>query len=137
MGHRPLHVNRFAHPYSGNLSFTGASSNGYGFWMSAPFALVGSIVWEYFGERTKSPTSDLVNTTRGGITLGGTTCRLSSLILDAGARGTERLIGELGPALVDPPRAFSRLMDGDGVRDPLATARRQVPRPSRRARRRR
>lgn len=109
-------VNQFAHPYSGNLSFNSARTNGYGFWSSAPFALLGSIAWEYFGETTRPSTNDLVNTTLGGITLGETTYRLSSLILDARSTGTKRIIRELGAALVDPPRAFGRLVDGDMTR---------------------
>jgi hypothetical protein len=109
-------VNQFAHPYSGNLSFNSARSNGYGFWASAPFALAGSVAWEYFGETTRPSVNDLVNTTLGGITLGETTYRLSSLILDARATGTTRIIREVGAALVDPPRAFARLLDGDLTR---------------------
>jgi len=109
-------VNQFAHPYSGNLSFNAARTDGYGFWASAPFALVGSIAWEYLGETTRPSVNDLVNTTLGGITLGETTYRLSSLILDAGATGTTRIIREVGAALVDPPRAFGRLIDGDVTR---------------------
>ena len=109
-------VNQFAHPYSGNLSFNSARSNGYSFWASAPFALIGSVAWEYFGETTRPSVNDLVNTTLGGITLGETTYRLSGLILDARARGTKRLVREVGAALVDPPRAFARLVDGDATR---------------------
>jgi uncharacterized protein DUF3943 len=109
-------VNQFAHPYSGNLSFNSARANGYSFWSSAPFALVGSVAWEYFGETTRPSINDLVNTTLGGITLGETTYRLSSLILDAQATGTTRIIREVGAALVDPPRAFGRLLDGDVTR---------------------
>ena len=109
-------VNQFAHPYSGNLSFNSARTNGYGFWGSAPFALAGSVAWEYFGETTRPSVNDLVNTTLGGITLGETTYRLSSLILDAGSTGTTRIIREVGAALVDPPRALARIMDGDATR---------------------
>ena len=109
-------VNQFAHPYSGNLSFNSARSNGYGFWASAPFALIGSVAWEYFGETTRPSVNDVVNTTLGGITLGETTWRLSSLILDARSTGTTRIIREVGAALVDPPRLFVRLLDGDATR---------------------
>ena len=109
-------VNQFAHPYSGNLSFNSARANGYGFWASAPFALAGSVAWEYFGETTRPSINDLVNTTLGGITLGETTYRLSSLILDARSTGTTRIIREVGAALVDPPRALGRIIDGDATR---------------------
>ena len=109
-------VNQFAHPYSGNLSFNSARTNGYRFWTSAPFALAGSVAWEYFGETTRPSVNDLVNTTLGGITLGETTYRLSSLILDARATGGQRFVRELAAALVDPPRGFVRLLDGDATR---------------------
>lgn len=106
-------VNQFAHPYSGNLFFNSARTNGYGFRAAAPYAFAGSVAWEYFGETTRPSINDLINTTLGGITLGETTYRLSSMILDARTTGAARIIREVGAALVDPPRAFGRLMDGD------------------------
>ncbi|NUO63752.1 MAG: DUF3943 domain-containing protein [Gemmatimonadaceae bacterium] len=106
-------INQFAHPYSGNLYFNSARNNGYDFWQSAPFALVGSVLWEYFGETTRPSINDLVNTTLGGITLGETTYRLSSIILDARATGRERVLREIGAALVDPPRGLARGLHGE------------------------
>jgi hypothetical protein len=109
-------VNQFAHPYSGNLFFNSARSNGYGFRAAAPYAFAGSVLWEYFGETTRPSINDLINTTLGGITLGETTYRLSSMILDARTTGATRIVREVSAALVDPPRAFGRLMDGDAWR---------------------
>lgn len=106
-------VNQLAHPYSGNLYFNSARSHGYDFWSAAPFTFGGSLLWEYFGETTRPSINDLINTGMGGITLGETTYRLSNLILDRRATGATRVIRELGAALVDPPLALTRLLDGD------------------------
>lgn len=106
-------VNQVAHPYSGNLFFNSARSHGYDFWGAAPFSFAGSTLWEYFGETTRPSINDLINTTVGGITLGETTYRLSNLILDRRTTGLRRVAGEIGSALVDPPLALTRLIDGD------------------------
>jgi hypothetical protein len=106
-------VNQLAHPYSGNLFFNSARSNGFNFWSAAPFSFAGSTLWEYFGETTRPSINDLINTTFGGITLGETTYRLSNLILDRRATGATRVMREIGAALVDPPLALSRLVSGD------------------------
>jgi hypothetical protein len=106
-------VNQFAHPYSGALFYNSARSHGYDLWSSAPFALGGSVLWEYFGERSRPSLNDLVNTTLGGITLGETMHRFSSMILDHRATGPGRVVREIGAALVDPPRALTRMVNGD------------------------
>ena len=43
-------TNLFAHPYHGNLYYNAARSNGLSFWESAPYALGGSLMWEFCGE---------------------------------------------------------------------------------------
>jgi hypothetical protein len=106
-------VNQLAHPYSGNLYFNSARANGYDFWSSAPFVFTGSLVWEYFGETSRPSINDLINTTFGGITLGETMFRLSNLILDRHTTGLTRIVREIGAAVVDPPLALSRLLDGE------------------------
>jgi len=106
-------VNQLAHPYSGNLYFNSARANGYDFWSSSPFALAGSVLWEYFGEAQRPSINDLINTTFGGITLGETLFRLSNLILDRHTTGVTRVVREIGAAIVNPPLALTRLMDGD------------------------
>lgn len=106
-------MNQLAHPYSGNLFFNSARSNGFNFWSSAPFSFTGSLLWEYFGETTRPSINDLINTTFGGITLGETTFRLANLILDRRSTGPTRVIREIGAALVDPPLGLSRLVNGD------------------------
>jgi hypothetical protein len=109
-------VNQFAHPYSGALFFNSARAHGYNFWQSAPFALAGSGAWEYFGETTRPSINDLANTTLGGITLGETMYHLSSAILDGRSTGAERVAREFGAAVVDPPRALTRILNGDVAR---------------------
>lgn len=106
-------TNQFAHPYSGNLFFSAARSNGFGFWGAAPFALSGSALWEYFGERYRPSINDLANTTLGGITLGEVSYRLSAALVDHQATGSARTFSEIGAALLNPVGAFSRLLHGD------------------------
>ncbi len=72
------------------MFFNAARTNGYSFWESAPFVLVGSYFWEMFAETQGPSLNDLVNTTLGGITLGEASYRLSQLILDDRARGGAR-----------------------------------------------
>jgi Domain of unknown function (DUF3943) len=104
--------NQFSHPYHGNLYFNAARTNGYNFWESAPWSFGGSLMWELFGEVWAPSPNDLLNTTLGGITLGETTYRLSSLILDNTATGSERTFREIAAALVNPVRGFNRLTRG-------------------------
>ena len=54
-------VNFLGHPYSGTLSFNAARCNGYNFYQSFPFAVGGSLMWEYFGENTRPAYNDLIN----------------------------------------------------------------------------
>jgi len=63
-------VNQFGHPYQGNNYFNAGRANGLSFWESAPLAALGSLTWEYLGERHKPSLNDFVMTTVGGISLG-------------------------------------------------------------------
>jgi hypothetical protein len=105
-------VNFIGHPYSGNFYFNIARSNGYNFWQSFPFAVEGSLLWEYFGENTRPSINDIINTPVSGAFLGEVRYRISSNILDERARGGERFFRELVAAIVDPSRAFNRLTQG-------------------------
>ncbi|HWC74919.1 MAG TPA: DUF3943 domain-containing protein [Gemmatimonadales bacterium] len=106
-------ANQFSHPYHGNLYFNAARTNGYGFWASVPWAYGGSAMWELFGEQFAPSANDLLNTGTGGITLGESLYRLSSLVLDNQATGSERTWREIFAALLDPVRGFNRLLDGE------------------------
>jgi hypothetical protein len=105
--------NQFSHPYHGNLYFNAARTNGYNFWQSAPWAFAGSLVWELGFERWAPAPNDWINTSLGGITLGESLYRLSSLTLDNTATGGERTWREIGATLLDPVRGFNRLVRGE------------------------
>jgi hypothetical protein len=104
--------NQFSHPYHGSLYFNSARVNGYSFWESAPWAFGGSLMWELFGESWAPSPNDLWNTSLGGITLGETLYRLTTLTLDNRATGFERVMREIGGTLLNPVEGFNRLVDG-------------------------
>lgn len=105
-------VNFIGHPYSGSYYFNVARSNGYNFWQSFPFAVEGSLIWEYFGENTRPSINDIINTPVSGAFLGEIMYRVSSNILDDRTRGGQRFFRELLAAIIDPPRALNRLTQG-------------------------
>ena len=63
-------TNLFSHPYQGNLYYSSARSNGLNFWESAPYALLGSSIWEWFMETQPASINDIMSTTFGGMALG-------------------------------------------------------------------
>jgi len=106
-------MNYFFHPYSGSMYFNAARANGYSFFESAPFAVLGSLEWEYFAENTQPAYNDIINTPINGIFLGEIFYRLGSNILDDQTTGTERFFREMAVAFLTPTRFFSRLLSGD------------------------
>jgi hypothetical protein len=109
-------INFIGHPYSGTLTFNAARSNGYTFWQSFPFAVGGSLMWEYLGENTLPSYNDIINTPVNGAFLGEIFYRISSNILDDRTRGTQRFFRELAAGLIDPARGFNRLLQGKSFR---------------------
>jgi hypothetical protein len=105
-------VNFFLHPYTGGNYFIAGRSSGYNYWESIPFALEGSILWEYLGENTLPSYNDVVNTTVNGVFGGEVLYRLTSNILDDRTTGTERFGRELAAAILSPMRFFTRLVNG-------------------------
>ena len=105
-------TNFIAHPYSGNNYFNIARANGYSFWQSFPYAVEGSLVWEYFGENTHPSKNDIINTPISGMFLGEVLYRISSNILDDRAIGANRFWRELLAGILDPARAINRLTQG-------------------------
>ena len=105
-------MNFIVHPYSGSAYFNAARSSGYDFWESAPFALLGSLEWEYFGENTLPSYNDVINTPVNGVFLGEVFYRIGSDILDDRTTGWERFGRELSVAIMSPTRAFSRFTQG-------------------------
>ncbi|MCU0620937.1 MAG: DUF3943 domain-containing protein [Gemmatimonadales bacterium] len=104
--------NQFSHPYHGNLYFNAARANGYNFWASAPWAFGGSLMWELFGEVWAPAPNDFLNTSLGGIAIGETLWRVSSLTLDNTSSGVERVAREFAATLLNPVRGFTRAIDG-------------------------
>ena len=105
-------INFIGHPYSGNNYFNIARSNGYSYYQSFPFAVEGSLMWEFFGETTLPSKNDLINTSISGSFLGEVLYRLSSNILDDRKKGKERVRNEILAGLLDPTRALNRLTQG-------------------------
>lgn len=109
-------MNYFFHPFFGGMYFNAARANGYSFFESVPFAFLGSLEWEYFGETTRPSYNDFINTPINGSFLGEIFYRLGSDILDDRTTGAERLFRELAVAVITPTRFLSRLFDGDLTR---------------------
>ena len=105
-------TNFIVHPRAGSDYFNVARSNGYSFWGSIPFTLIGSAQWEWFGENTSASKNDLVNTTISGAFLGEILYRISSNILDDRKRGHNRVWREVFAGVVNPTRALNRLTQG-------------------------
>ena len=109
-------MNYFFHPFSGGMYFNAARANGYSFFESVPFAFLGSLEWEYFGETTQPSYNDFINTPVNGTFLGEIFYRLGSNILDDQSTGADRFFRELAVAVITPTRFLSRLLDGDLTR---------------------
>ena len=109
-------MNNFFHPFSGGMYFNAARANGYTFLESVPFAALGSLEWEYFGETTLPSYNDIINTTINGAFLGEIFYRLGSNILDDQTTGFDRFLREAAVAVITPTRFFSRLFQGEVFR---------------------
>ncbi|MHB8337870.1 MAG: DUF3943 domain-containing protein [Ignavibacteriaceae bacterium] len=105
-------VNMLLHPYGGAEFFNSARANGYTFWESAPFTLLGAYMWKIFGETGAPERNSLIATSLGGIFVGEILYRLSSNVLDDQATGSERVFREIAAGLIDPVRFTSRLLQG-------------------------
>jgi hypothetical protein len=105
-------ANFFTHPYGGTVHFNFARSNGYSFVESFPYALGGSIMYEYFGENTRPSINDLINSSVSGAFGGEILYRLSSNLLDDRTHGAERFFREFGSGIINPARFFNRLFQG-------------------------
>ncbi len=106
-------TNYFSHPYHGNLYFNVGRANGFDFWESSVWAATGSLMWEYFGETFRPSFNDWINTTLNGITLGEVLYRLSNMLTDNTATGSNRVLREIGGAILNPVRGFNRLISGE------------------------
>jgi len=109
-------MNYFFHPYSGAMFFNSARVNGYSFFESLPFAYLGSLEWEYFGENTRPSYNDIINTPITGAFLGEIFYRMGSNILDDQTTGADRFFREMAVAIMTPTRFFNRLLHGELTR---------------------
>lgn len=106
-------TNLFSHPYHGSLYFNAARSNGMNFWESIPYAVGGSLMWEFFMETEPPSINDMFATSFGGIELGEITYRLSDLFIDNRSTGWERAGREVLAGVLSPARAINRLITGE------------------------
>ena len=106
-------TNLFMHPYHGNLYFNSARAQGLSFWESAPYAMIGSLEWEFLGEIEPPALNDLIATTFGGICIGEITNRVSRIFLDDSKSGWPRFWRELGATVFNPMGTLKRLATGD------------------------
>ncbi|MGE5812577.1 MAG: DUF3943 domain-containing protein, partial [Ignavibacteria bacterium] len=106
-------TNNFAHPYHGALFFNAGRTNGYNFWESSIWSLTGSAIWEYFGETYRPAFNDWIYTGIGGVNLGEILFRLSSMVTDNTASGSERVWSEIFGTLLNPVRGFNRAISGE------------------------
>jgi len=109
-------TNWFAHPYQGSLYFSALRSNGYSYWASAPWAFIGSFIWECCGETHPPAWNDFMTTGFGGIAIGEALYRMSSTVLDNQATGNERIWREVGGFALNPIRGFTRFVTGNSTR---------------------
>jgi hypothetical protein len=63
-------VNNFGHPYHGSTYFASGRSNGFNFYESIAFNILGSATWETFGERQRKSVNDLIAASASGASLG-------------------------------------------------------------------
>ena len=106
-------TNLFMHPYHGNLYFNSARAQGLNFWESAPYAMIGSLEWEFLGEIEPPALNDLIATTFGGICIGEITNRISKILLNDSKRGWPRFWRELGATIFNPMGQLKRFATGD------------------------
>lgn len=105
-------TNFLSHPQAGSDYFNAARSNGYNYFGSMAYTLVGSLEWEYFAEIDRPSKNDLINTPLSGAFLGEIMYRISSNILDDRRRGKARVSREIFAALINPSRGLNRLTQG-------------------------
>lgn len=108
-----LSTNFIGHPYQGGLNFTAARANGYSFYESIPFTFINSLVWEFALENEPPSRNDITSTPIGGAAIGEVTFRLSDLILDNRATGSDRFMREFFAAIIAPTRFINRWITGE------------------------
>lgn len=105
-------VNQLAHPYGGALLYTAARSSGLGFWRSAAYATVGSLMWETLAETEPPSINDQITTSIAGAFLGEVMHRWGRAV--QWGDGKNASVGRhIMAAVIDPIGAANRAMFGD------------------------
>ena len=100
-------VNQIGHPYQGALYFTSARSSDLGFWTSALYTFMGSLVWEYFWETERQSINDQITTSIGGVVVGEMLHRLALAALWS-ADGDRSIWQWLGGLALEPMGMLNR-----------------------------
>ncbi len=108
----PFYVNLLLHPYQGSIHFTTARHFGLSFWQSVPFAVGGSLMWEFVHECEPAAINDLLANSIGGTGLGEICFRLGRRLLDDSQRGWQRVWRESVAALLCPIQGLGRIVSG-------------------------
>jgi hypothetical protein len=108
-------TNQFRHPYMGALFYTSARSNRVGFWGSAAYAFMGSLMWEVLMETERPSLNDQISTPLGGVILGEAMHRFSNALLWNEGYAPEWWRQGLS-ALVSPMSALNRNVLGTSSR---------------------
>ena len=98
-------VNHIGHPYHGSLYFSSGRANGFGFYGSMFFSLLGSFSWEAFGESNKASFNDFVSTSVGSVSIGEILYRLYA---EAHAAGIPAPLA----FIINPTAGLNRLLTG-------------------------
>jgi hypothetical protein len=96
-------VNQLGHPYQGSTYFASARVNGFSFYESTLFALMGGLMWEALCEPNSS-FNDVISSTTGGIALGE---MLHRLFLEADASPSAG--AKIGGFLISPMSGFNKI----------------------------
>lgn len=108
-----FYTNLLYHPYHGNLFFNAARSNGMNFWESIGYTAAGDMLWEIAGESELPSINDAISTAMGGVAIGETTYRVSSMVYDDSKQGFPRFARELLGAAINPIRGLNRVLTGE------------------------
>jgi hypothetical protein len=96
-------VNQIGHPIQGSIYYNAGRVNNFNFYQSAFFSLLGSFVWEAFGESNGASINDVFTTVTGSISIGEMTFRLFREVCAAG-------IPAVFPSLFNPMAGFHQLV---------------------------
>ncbi|MGL4293614.1 MAG: DUF3943 domain-containing protein [Bacteroidales bacterium] len=105
-------TNLLAHPFHGSLDYNGARVSGMNYWQCFPYVFGASAIWELILENEPASFNDQLATSFGGMILGETSYRISSMIIDNEARGFERVVREIFGTLTSPMNGINRLLTG-------------------------